>query len=107
MGEGSGDQIDLDKAFGEYINKLLLSHRNDEFFEAKLKAHRQNKAIREAEKEPLQRKKNRDYFNQDGITYTEQVIDQNLNNLRNKIESVQIKMNEKFGSIGSKSISAS
>jgi len=33
MGDGGGDQIDLDKAFGEYINRLLLSHRNDEFFE--------------------------------------------------------------------------
>ena len=40
MGDSNGDQIDLDKAFGEYINKLLLSHRNDDFFDAKLKAHR-------------------------------------------------------------------
>ena len=40
-GEG-GEKFSLEKAYGEELNQLLLSHRSDPFFESKLKAHTRN-----------------------------------------------------------------
>jgi len=41
-GEG-GEMFDLERAYGERLNRLLTSFRNDPFYEAKLRKHKDKK----------------------------------------------------------------
>jgi hypothetical protein len=41
---GDGEIFDLEKAYGERLNRLLTSFRNDPFYERKLRAHHRSKS---------------------------------------------------------------
>lgn len=92
-GEG-GEKFSLEKAYGEELNQLLLSHRSDPFFESKLKAHTRNsKNKTQIQKylEMIQRKMSANFQNQGKLgatvgTYTHGVVDGNIDTLKDQLE---------------------
>ena len=93
-GEG-GEQFDLDKAYGEQINRLLTSFRNDRFYEAKLRAHRanaNNKTEIQKYMELINRKMQSNFAQAFGLEtkpYTEKLIDGNLADLKGQIKDIK------------------
>ena len=95
-GEG-GEIFDLEKAYGERLNRLLTSFRNDPFYERKLRAHyrtKYNKTAAQKYMDLVNRKMSRTLNLADALdpedeeSFTNQVVDQNLSALKKEIEKI-------------------
>ena len=89
--------FDFKKAYGERLNRLLTSYRNDPFYEAKHRAYQRfkgNKTAAQKYQEMVQRKMR--FHNstepldpEDKGSYTNQVVAKNLEKIKNQITVIK------------------
>ena len=95
-GEG-GEVFDLEKAYGERLNRLLTSYRNDPFFEGKHRAYQRfkgNKTAAQKYNDLVQRKMKLHNASapldaEDKGSYTNQVVASNLEKIKNQITVIR------------------
>lgn len=95
-GEG-GEMFDLEKAYGERLNRLLTSYRNDPFYEGKHRAYQRfkgNKTAAQKYNDLVQRKMKTHNASapldaEDEGSYTNQVVASNLEKIKKQITVIR------------------
>ena len=92
LSDNQAAHFDLDQTYGEYLNKLLNSHRNDPFYDRKLEAFKkiQNQKTQAKKYQELMLRRlsnNSMWVDKDQISYSEALIDDNIEQLRSELNN--------------------